>query len=174
VPVPEILHAGDLLPVQLGAPEIPDRLLPRIDAWIVAPGRPPLPDSESGKPRFAFPTEPFPDAASALDLLESLAEWVAAVSGHPVTEGALWKSIAAYRERNGFLPFLASGLARVRMFPSDAEAADLVRAGDFLPPGTHSLLLARALAGRGPGNTENPAQVRGDPLVFLSGRLLRE
>lgn len=170
-PVPEILHAGGLLPVQLGGTEIPDRLLSRIDAWVLGPGRPPLPESESGKPRFAFPATPVPDVPSALDLLESLAEWVAGITGHPVTEGALWKSIAAYRERAEFLHLLSARDPHGRRFPSAAEARDLARAGDFLPPEAHSLLLAASLAGRRPFGTASAAGDRGDPLVFLSRRL---
>jgi hypothetical protein len=170
-PVPEILHAGGLLPVQLDGPDIPDRLPPRIDAWVVGPEHSPLPESESGKPRFAFPATPLPDVPSALDLLESLSVWVAGISGRPVTEGALWKSIDAYRERAGFLRLLSIRDPHGRRFPSGTQAGDLARAGDFLPPEAHSVLLARSLARRWPAGTGCAAGERGDPLVFLSRRL---
>jgi hypothetical protein len=157
--------------VQLGGPDIPDRLLPRIDAWVVGPYRPPLPESENGKPRFAFPAVPVPDAPSALDLLESLAEWVAGISGRPVTEGALWKSIDAYRERAEFLHLLSVRDPHGRRFPSGTVAGDLARAGDFLPPEAHSLLLARSLARSWPAGARCAEADRGDPLVFLSRKL---
>jgi hypothetical protein len=94
-----------------------------------------------------------------LDLLESLAEWAGNVSGRPVTEGKLWKSIRAYRERNVLLGLLADG-----------EARNLARAGDFLPPETHCILLSRYLpAGRQPASA-TPEEDRGDPLLVLCRR----
>ena len=173
IPVPEILHAAGLLPVHCGVPGISRALGSRLDAWVVAPADPSSRELVEGKDRFEFPTVLPVDIAAALDLLESLAEWAGALSGRPVTEGGLWKSIRAYREREHLLSLLfpdqdgkASGLPPVR------NTGDLARAGDYLPPEAHSLLLAHSLRMLSPPSPASSNGDREDPLLLLARRLI--
>ncbi len=172
--VPEILHAAGILPVQWrdpGISKISNRVLPRIDAWVVDPGGLPFPPFEADRPRFDFPASPPAGLPDALDLLESLAEWAGAVSGRPVTEGALWKSILVYGERNVLLRFLEERVPPGAGSLHPGEAAILVRAGDFLPPETHRLLMARFLPANRQGAPFPREEERGDPLLALSRRV---
>ena len=172
IPVPEILHAAGLLPVPWAAPETPDALRSRLDGWVIARAGPMSQERGDGKSRFEFPANRPADPASALDLLESLAEWSGALSGRPVTEGNLWKSIRAYREREALLLLLGnSELGGVR-FPAAGERHNLARAGDFLPPEAHSLLLARALRVSYPATPWTFEEEREDPLLRLARRLI--
>lgn len=171
MPVPEILHAAGVLPVQLAGERISRAVRSRMDAWISDPNRTPSTDIAGEKPRFGFPTGPFPDPASALDLLESLAEWAGSLSGRPPSEGSLWKSIRAFREREEWLRLLEDrGAGGDRSLP-EGGGADLVRAGNFLPPESHSRLLATVLRFSRPEAPVPPEEEKGDPLLVLSNRL---
>ena len=171
MPVPEILHAAGILPVRLSGAEISHPIRSCMDAWV-SDRNGTFPTGIPGeKPRFGFPAGPFPDPASALDLLESLAEWAGGLSGRPPTEGSLWKSIRAFREREEWIRLLEErGRGGDRSLP-EVGAADLVRAGNFLPPESHSRLLATVLRFSRPEVPVSPEEEKGDPLLVLSLRL---
>ena len=173
IPVPEILHAASLLPVSWAAPELSGEIRPPLDAWVVAPGRVPGWRLAERVPRFEFPAVPPAGLAAALDLLESLAEWAGLLSGVPVTEGRLWKSIRAYREREELLDLFGAQRAEGEPSTPCGSAADLSRAGDYLPPESHSLLLADFLGvpylyGRPSPEGEGD---REEPLLRLARRI---
>jgi len=171
MPVPEILHAAGVLPVQLADEPFSRAVRSLMDAWISDPNRTPSNDIAGEKPRFGFPAGPFPDPASTLDLLESLAEWAGFLSGRPPTADSLWKSIRAFREREDLLRLLQDrGGGWDRSLP-EGDAADLVRAGSFLPPESHSRLLATVLRFSRPAEPVYPEEEKGDPLLVLSLRL---
>ena len=175
IPVPEILHAAGLLPVPWGGVEIPRALRSRLDAWVVAPDGLSSQESMEGRGRFEFPAVPPAGLAAVLDLLESLTEWAGELSGRTVTEGGLWKSIRAYREREHLLSLLfAHHDGNAGGFPTGGKTGDLARAGDYLPPETHSLLLAQAL--RIPCNPPPASwqEEREDPLFRLARRMIPE
>ena len=171
-PIAELPHAAGLLPIALESEEDLSLLSGRIDAWMVGPDPPPFPVSPAMIPRFAFPRQPPGSVEEALDRVEALAEWASAVSGSPASEGALWKSLRAYATRRSLLAALAERCARETAFLGTEERRDIVRAGIFLPPDAHSLLLASIL-----GLDHEPASVpaeeeRGDPLIVLAKRLM--
>ena len=85
------------------------------------------------------------DVEEALDRIEALAEWAGAVSGSPASEGGLWKSIRAHAARRSLLDTLDERLARETAFLTPGEHRDIVRAGTFLPPESHSRLLSAIL-----------------------------
>lgn len=172
IPVPEILHAAGLLPVSLTLPDIPRTLRYRLDAWVVGPDGPPLQDPSEAKDRFEFPTVPPVDLAGALDLLESLAEWAGILSGRTVTEGALGKSVRAYRERKDLLLLFEAHGGKGTGFPPGGDEGDVARAGDFLPPETHSRLLALSLRIPQHGTAAPGTAEREDPLVHLARRIV--
>jgi hypothetical protein len=127
-----------------------------------------------GKRLFELPTVPPVDLASALDLLESLAEWAGDLSGRPVTEGALWKSIRAYRERKALLTLFDRHGRTGDGFSTGGKAGDIARAGDFLPPEAHSLLLARSLRISCSPAAPSWEEEREDPLLRLARRMMTE
>ncbi|HSQ14959.1 MAG TPA: 2-hydroxyacyl-CoA dehydratase family protein, partial [Candidatus Binatia bacterium] len=143
----------------------------QIDAWLVGVDPSPYPVPSGGTPRFEFPRVPPGNVEEALDRIEALAEWVDAVSGSPISEGGLWKSIRAHAARRSLLDALDERIARETAFLAQAERRDIVRAGTFLPPETHSRLLS-ALLGIDPEAAAIPAVgERGDPLLVLAKRL---
>jgi len=153
-PVPELLHAAGLLPVALDCPEDPIRRSGRIDVCVPAVG--------------AIPS----NLEEALDRVEALAEWAGTVSGSPVTEGAIWKSIRAFDARRILLSTLEERSARNPDFLTREERDDIVRSGAFLPPEAHSRLLSLIL-GIDYGPAAPPAEgERGDPLIVLAKRLM--
>ncbi len=172
-PVPELLHAADLLPVGLDSMEDLRLLSGEIDAWLIGSNTFPSPVPEASAPHFSFP-EPMPGSLEeALDRVEGLAEWAGAVSGSPPSEGKLWKSIQAYEKRRSLLDLLAERCAREPAFLPPEERSDIVRAGIFLPPEAHSRLLSPILGievelGIFPGEGE-----WGDPLIVLAKRLMK-
>jgi hypothetical protein len=172
IPVPEILHAAGLLPISLAVQEIPRALRSRLDAWVVAPDGMSAQKPVEGKGRFEFPTVPPADLAAALDLLESLAEWAGVLSGRPVTEGGLWKSVRAYRERNDLLILFEAHGGKVDGLPSGVTAGDIARAGDFLPPEAHSLLLAQSLRMPSSATPASWREESEDPLLRLARRMI--
>jgi len=171
-PVPELLHAANLLPIALESPGDLSLLSGQVDAWLVGSDPRPLPVPSDGKPRFTFPRVPPGSVEEALDRLEALAEWACAVSGSPATEGALWKSIRAHATRRSLLDALDERCSREPAFLTPQERRAIGRAGIFLPPEAHSRLLSSIL-----GIDHEPAAVaaegeRGDPLIVLAKRLM--
>jgi hypothetical protein len=171
-PVPELLHAANLLSIVFESPEDLSLLSGRVDAWLV--GDDPFPPSiPSGRaPRFSFPRVPPGNVEEALDRVEALAEWAGAVSGFPASEGGLWKSIRAYSTLRTLLDALAERCIRETAFLTPEERRNIVRAGTFLPPEAHSRLLSPIL-----GIDPEPAGIaaegeRGDPLIVLARRLI--
>jgi hypothetical protein len=170
-PVPELLYAANLLPIALESPEDLSLFPGQIDAWLVGADPSPYPVPSGGTPRYEFPRVPPGNLEEALDRIEALAEWVDAVSGSPVSEGGLWKSIRAHAARRSLLDALDERIARETAFLAQAERRDIVRAGTFLPPETHSRLLS-VILGIDPDAAEIPAVgERGDPLLVLAKRL---
>jgi hypothetical protein len=169
--IPELLHAAGLLPIALESPEDLSRLSGRIDAWVRQGDPPGFPIPDGAAPRFTLPGTRPANAEEALDRIEALAEWAGMVSGSPVSEGALWKSLRAYAARRSLLAELDQRRARVPAFVTPEERRGIVRAGNFLPPDAHSRLLASIL-----GIEYEPASVpaggeRGDPLILLARRI---
>jgi hypothetical protein len=170
-PVPEILHAANLLPIAIEFPEDLTLLSGRVDAWLVGADPLPFPVPIGGIPRFAFPVVPPGSVEEALDRVEALAEWAGAVSGSPASEGALWKSIRAHAARRSLLDALDERCIRETAFLTKEERRDMVRAGIFLPPEAHSRLLSSIL-----GTDPEPAAIpsegeKGDPLIVLAKRI---
>ncbi|MHB1012956.1 MAG: hypothetical protein ACYC37_08665 [Desulfobacteria bacterium] len=171
-PVPELLHAAVLLPIAFESPEDLSLLPGRVDAWLVGADPSPFPVPPEGIPRFAFSRLAPGSLEEALDRVEALAEWACAVSGFPVSEGGIWKSLRAYATRRSLIDALEEGCAREPAFLTPDERRDIVRAGIFLPPEAHSRLLASIL-----GIDHDPAVLpeegeRGDPLLVLARRLM--
>ena len=170
-PVPELLYAANLLPIALESPEDLSLFPGQMDAWLIGADPSPFPVPFGKIPRFAFPGVPPGNLEEALDRIEALAEWIDAVSGSPVSEGGLWKAIRAHAARRSLLDALDERIARETAFLAQAERRDIVRAGTFLPPETHSRLLS-AILGIDPEAAAIPAEgERGDPLLVLAKRL---
>jgi hypothetical protein len=171
-PVPELLHAANLLPIALESPGDLSLLSDHIDAWLVGTDPSPFPVPTGGIPRFAFPRLAPGSVEEALDRVEALAEWASAVSGSPTSEGGLWKSIRAHANRRSLLDALNERCARQMAFLTPQERRDIGRAGIFLPPEAHSRLLSSIL-----GIDHEPAAVaaegeKGDPLIALARRMV--
>jgi hypothetical protein len=171
IPVPEILHAAGLLPVPLHTHGSPPGLSACIDAWVLDPRRPPPFPVAGSKPRFEFPATPPAGIVEALDLLEALSEWAGIVSGRPVTEGVLGKSILAFRERQEHLFLLRAVSAREPDSISPGDMESLRLAGDWLPPEAHVRILARSLCRPVPAAASaGEGERAGDPLLSLARR----
>ncbi|MHB8833256.1 MAG: hypothetical protein ACYC9V_08790 [Desulfobacteria bacterium] len=170
-PVPELLHAAVLLPIAFESPEDLSLLPGRIDAWLIGPEPSSFTVPPEGIPRFAFPRLAPGSVEEALDRVEALAEWACAVSGFPVSEGGLWKSLRAYATRRSLIEALEGRCVREPAFLTPDERRDLVRAGTFLPPEAHSRLLASVLGIDYQPVIESEGE-RGDPLIVLAKRLL--
>ena len=171
-PVPELLHASNLLPIAFEIPEDLSLFSGRIDAWLVGADPSPFSIPPGGEPRIAFPLAAPGSLEEALDRVEALAEWAGAVSGSPASEGGLWKSIRAHAARRSLLDALAGRVTRETAFLTPAERRDIVRAGIFLPPEAHSRLLSSILE-IDPEPPVLPAEgERGDPLIVLARRLM--
>ena len=171
-PVPELLHAAGLLPIALESPKDLSLVSGQVDMWLVGADPPPFPVPMGGIPRFEFPGVTPVSVEEALDRVEALAEWADAVSGSPVSEGGVWKSIRAHAARRSLLDALDGRIARETAFLTPEERGDLVRAGIFLPPEAHSRLLSSILGidpGPAAGTTEGET---GDPLIVLARRLI--
>jgi hypothetical protein len=171
-PVPELLHAANLLPIALESPADLSLFSRKVDAWLVMADPSPFPVPSGEIPRFTFPRVPPGSIEGALDRVEALAEWAGAVSGSPASEGTLWKSIRAYATLRSLLDALDERCAREAAFLAPEERHDIVRAGSFLPPEAHSRLLSSIL-----GIDPEPAVLaaegeKGDPLIVLAKRLM--
>lgn len=171
-PFPELPHAAGLLPITLESPGDLSLFSGRVDAWLVGADPSPFPGPSAEIPRFAFPRLPPVSVEEALDRIEALAEWAGDVSGSPVSEGGLWKSIRAYATRRTLLDALDERFTRESAFLTPDERHDIVRAGIFLPPEAHSRLLS-AILGIDPEPAPVPAEgEKGDPLIVLAKRLM--
>lgn len=172
IPVPELLHAANLLPIALESPEDLSLFSGQVDAWLIGADPSPFPVPPREIPRFAFPRVPPVRVEEALDRVEALAEWAGAVSDSPASEGGLWKSIRAYTTRRSLLDTLDERCTRETAFLTREERRDIVRAGIFLPPEAHSRLLSSIL-GIDPEPPAIPVEgERGDPLLVLAKRLI--
>lgn len=169
--VPELLHAAGILPVFIQVPEDLSRLSGRIDAWVLQGDPPGFPISEGGLPRFTLPATLPENGEEALDRIEALAEWAGTVSGSPMSEGALWKSLRAYATRRSLLAALDQRRAREPAFVSPEERCAIVRAGTYLPPDAHSRLLASILGIEYELVSVPAEEERGDPLILLARRI---
>lgn len=170
--VPELPHAAGMLPIPLESPEDLSLFPGGVDAWLIGsdPSRFPVPSGTI--PRFAFPCVPPACLEEALDRIESLAEWVGAVSASPASEENLWRSIRAHATRRSLLGALDERFARKTAWLTPEEHRDIVRAGNFLPPEAHSRLLSLIL-----GIDQEHAAIsaegeRGDPLIVLARRIV--
>ena len=172
-PVPELLHASNLLPIAFESQEDLSLFSGRVDAWLVEADPSPFSiPSGRGGPRFFFPRLPPGNVEEALDRVEALAEWAGAVSGSPASEGGLWKSIRAHATLRSLLVALAERCVREPAFLTPAEHRNVVRAGIFLPPEAHSRLLSSILE-IDPEPAAGPAEAeRGDPLIVLAKRIV--
>jgi hypothetical protein len=171
-PVPELLHAADLLPIALESPEDLSLLSGRVDAWLVGVEPSHFPVPPGGLPRFAIPRVPPGSVEEALDRVEALAEWACAVSGTPASEGGLWKSIRAHAVRRSLLDALDERCSRETAFLAPEERRDIVRAGTFLPPEAHSRLLSSILGIDPESAAIDTEGERGDPLIVLAKRIV--
>lgn len=156
----EVLHAAGLLPVTVCGDEPPGSPSERpwgiLDAWVFPPV-PAIPhgslsflaETLSAVPRislsFSLRGMKVPSAEEALDRVEMLREWAGELSGRPVTDGALAKSLASYRENRGLRADLQSRMAAAPGLYSAAEIFGLFRSGMALPREAHSMLLRAAL-----------------------------
>ena len=171
-PVPELLHAADLLPIALDSPEELSLVSGHIDAWLVGMDASPFSIPSEGRPCFTFPCVPPGSLEEALDRVEALAEWACVVSGSPASEGSLWRSLRAYATRRSLLDALDERCALEIAFLTPEERRDIVRAGSFLPPQAHSRLLSSIL-GIEPDPAVLPAEgEKGDPLIVLARRII--
>ena len=171
-PFPELPHAAGLLPITLESPGDLSLFSGQVDAWLVGEDPSPFPGAPAAIPRLAIPRVPPGSLEEALDRVEALAEWAVAVSGSPASEGALWKSIRAYAARRSLLDALDERIARVTAFLTPGERRDIVRAGNFLPPESHSRLLTSILGIDTETAPISAEGERGDPLIVLARRLM--
>lgn len=153
-PIPEILHAADLLPIALESGEDRPGWSGRIDVWL---------EGDETKPA---------NVEEALDRVEALVEWTGNAAGRPASEGAILKSLRAYAIRRSLLAALDERCARETEFLTPAEHKDIVRAGIFLPPEAHSRLLSTILGLDEKPVVNPPEEERGDPLLVLARRMI--
>jgi benzoyl-CoA reductase subunit C len=173
----EILHAAGMLPVTVTGDEYGDFPGPWdvLDAWVFPPLPCLLPEREtflseavSARPRVSLripgPAKEL-SAEEALDRIEMFREWAGVVSGRPVTEGSLSRSVAAYNVHRSLFIELEGSLSEFPGLFAAREALWLVRSAMALPKEAHSLLLGRAL-------TREPAPGRRiRSRIFVAGRL---
>ncbi len=158
--VPEILDAAGLLPIRMESEEAGAEFSGWIDAWLTSTSTGPV---SAGRKHSK--------EVEALDRLEAIAEWAKSVSGMPVSEGALWKSLRSYKALCGHLSALEERCLREPGFLAEQERRDLVRAGTFLPAKAYSRLLCSIL-----GIEQDSAAIphegeSGDPMIVLARRL---
>ncbi len=169
--VPEIPHSAGLLPIALESREDLSIFSGQMNAWMVGADLPLFCALPVSTPRFTFPRVPPLTLEEALERIEALAEWVETVSGSPASEGGLWNSIRAYAIRRSLLDALDERCTRESTFLAREERRDILRAGIFLPPESHSRLLSSIL-GVAPESAPNPTEgEKGDPLIVLARRI---
>ncbi|MFA6146661.1 MAG: hypothetical protein WC899_00425 [bacterium] len=172
IPIPELLHAAGLLPIAIESPEDRALVSPQVDAWLVEADPSPFPPPSVGSPRFVFPCAKLVNVEEALDRVEAMAEWACGVSGFPASEGPLWKSIRSFAVRRSLLDALDDRCAREPGFLTPEERRNLLHAGIFLPPETHSRLLSSILLVNHESAAISGEGERGDPLIVLARRLM--
>jgi hypothetical protein len=169
----EILHSVELLPVVAGAGEETFAAHLPCDAWILDPGAGfTAPGGGNAGPIYRFAERVPANMEEALDRIEGLAEWAESFTGRRCTEGALERSLRAYRERDIWGRALAERCAADRGFLAPVAARNVVRAGDFLPVEAHTILLAR-IVGVDVRPAVPPVTVE-DPFLLLALRLRRD
>ena len=171
-PVPELLHAANLLRIAFESSEDLPLLSGRVDGWLVEGDPPPFSIPSGGAPCFSFPRLPPANLEEALDRVEAMAEWAGALSGFPASEGGLWKSIRAHSTHRSLLDALAERCLQETTFLTPEERRNIVRAGNFLPPEAHSRLLSSILEiDPEPAGIATEGEM-GDPLLVLAKRLM--
>jgi hypothetical protein len=162
-----------LLPVLAGSVEDPSLDPVPYDAWIVDPAiRGASASRCPARETFLLPGPTHPTTTEgALDLIESLAEWGEAVTGRRCTEGALEKSLRAYRERDALLGALAARIRAEPGFLAPEALRNVLRSGNFLPVDSHACLLKGILGGT--LSAEASVEAAGDPFLFLARRIRR-
>ena len=164
-PVPEVLHAVELLPVVAGFGEDPGKGRVSCDAWVCDPATWVCTAGMPSQAVHFFPDRIPAATEDVLALIEGLAEWAASVTGRRCTEGALERSLRAYDERDARLRELAARCRDEPGFIGRRALGNVVGAGDYLPVECHARLLSRVLgeeASRG-GRAED-----GDPFLLLA------
>ncbi len=115
------------------------------EAAVPAPGGCP--------PRFSLVFPPSADAPRAaedlLDRMEAFREWAGALSGRPVSEGALDRSVRAYNENRGVFALLEERMVESPGWASGREYQGLAHAGMVLPAEAHTAILRAALSRAG-------------------------
>jgi benzoyl-CoA reductase/2-hydroxyglutaryl-CoA dehydratase subunit BcrC/BadD/HgdB len=128
-----------------------------LDGWVFPPvtGLPPerekfLDETVRSHPRISLRLSSartkVPSIEETLDGIERFREWAGEISGRPVSDGSLSKSIAAFNEHRVLLSSLEERLSK---FPGGYAALEvlwLVRSAMVLPREAHSLLLRSALS----------------------------
>jgi hypothetical protein len=171
-PLPEILYAARLLPISLESPGDISLLSGPVDAWMSGTGSSFPSPRQEGLPRFDFPRIAPADLEEALNTVEAVAEWASTVSDFPASEEGIWKSIRVYATRRLLLDSFEARCDRDPGFLAQGERSDILRAGIFLPPETHSRLLVSIL-----GIEQEPVRIAGkkdpgDPLILLAKRIV--
>lgn len=155
----EMLHAAGMLPVTVRGDEYGGSHVrwSVLDGWVFSPV-PPLPydsaifpaEEDSGRPRFHIRFSPrrmkVPSMEETLDQVEMFREWGGDISGRPVSDGALSKSISAYNENRKLLSGLEERVASSPGAFSALEYFRLIRSAAALPREAHTVLLRAALS----------------------------
>ena len=154
-PVPELFHCVGMLPVIARYEGELRSLEPLIDEWVDLP-------------------DPFPPGLDgALDWVESIAEQAEALSGEPCTEGAVERSMRAYRERDALAERLSGSRPASPGYLEPGTLRDVIDAGRFLPVETHAILLKRILGEEYAEGSAGDAD-GGDPFLLLARRTRAE
>ncbi|MBP2675750.1 MAG: hypothetical protein H6Q84_2590 [Deltaproteobacteria bacterium] len=150
-PVPELFHSVGMLPVLVWNEEERKSLVSLVDEWAVI-------------------QEPFPEGLEgALDWVESIAELAEALSGEPCTEGAVDRSLRAYRQRDALAERLRGHCAAFPGFLDPGTLHGVIDSGRFLPVETHAILMERILGEEAPAG-HAPEADGGDPFLLLARR----
>jgi hypothetical protein len=161
-----------MLPVLSGSVEDPTLIRIPYDAWIVDPAiRDVSAPRSPARETFRLPGPHPTTAESALDLIETLAEWAETITGRMCTEGALEKSLRAYIERDAWLRALAVRIEAEPGFLAPQELRNVLGSGNILPVESHAFLLMRILGEDGPAAGQGKKV--GDPFLFLARRICR-
>jgi hypothetical protein len=149
--VPELFHSVGMLPVLLWNEEEKRLLCSLVDEWVVI-------------------QEPFPEGLEgALDWVESIAELAETLSGESCTEGAVDRSLRAYRERDALAERLRKHCAAFPGVLDPGALHGVIDSGRFLPVETHAILLERILGEEATGGHASEAD-GGDPFLLLARR----
>lgn len=176
----EVLHAAGILPVTVCGDEYRGAPAPGpwsvLDAFVFPPVPAPPPEfvnvlteAVPRLPHVSLRLSGTTEALStveALDRVELLREWAEKISGRPVTDGALGKSIGVFNENRRLFSAMGKRLASVPGAYSATELYWLFRSALAIPGEAHSELLHAALS-RGPGRAFHSR-------IFLEGRIPTE